>query len=160
LNGETLFIYTNSADKLFKVIMDAKDVDILNKYDARVEINYNRTKIPYAAIKVDKKTGARRMLHRVIMNAPPGKVVDHINHNTLDNRKDNLRIVSYVENARNRAGLNRNNKSGYPGLRWHTEINKWVATIKINYKEIYLGAFINKEDAINIIKAARERYYV
>ena len=55
-------------------------------------------------------------LHRVIMNCPEGMVVDHKNHNPLDNRKENLRICSYRENGLNR-GRPRNNITGYKGVR-------------------------------------------
>ena len=57
-----------------------------------------------------------KYLHRVIMNCPEGMVVDHKNHNPLDNRKENLRICSYRENGLNR-GRPRNNITGYKGVR-------------------------------------------
>ena len=54
-------------------------------------------------------------LHRVIMNCPEGKVIDHKNHNPLDNRRENLRICSYRENSLNR-GRPKNNTTGYKGV--------------------------------------------
>ena len=51
-------------------------------------------------------------MHRFIMNFPKGKYVDHINHNTLDNRKCNLRICNNADNIRN-GKIRTNNKSGY-----------------------------------------------
>jgi len=51
-------------------------------------------------------------LHNIIMDCPEGMRVDHINHNTLDNRKQNLRIVEYSKNSSNRSGANINNKTG------------------------------------------------
>lgn len=53
---------------------------------------------PYCYISINKKIVA---LHRYVMNCPNGLVVDHLNHNTLDNRRSNLRVVTYGENLRN-----------------------------------------------------------
>lgn len=86
-------------------------------------------------------------MHRFIMNCPRDKVVDHINHNTLDNREYNLRVVTQFENNQNQ----RNNKSGIPGVYKRTRPNHkyeyWVGKISkdgITYKR----EFKTREQAI------------
>ena len=95
-------------------------------------------------------------MHRFIMNFPKGKYVDHINHNTLDNRKCNLRICNNGDNLRN--GKPRvNNTTGYNGICF--DKNRYVARIKVNYKNIYLGSFIKLEDAVKARKEAEKKYF-
>lgn len=86
-------------------------------------------------------------MHRFIMNCPRDKVVDHINHDTLDNRKQNLRIVTQFENNQNL----RNNKSGVTGVHKRNRPNHkyeyWVGKISkdgITYKK----EFKTREQAI------------
>lgn len=83
----------------------------------------------------------------------PGKVIDHINHNTLNNRKENLREVSNTENQRNRKGLQSNNKSGIAGVGWAKDRNKWYADLTLNGKTIHGGSHESFEDAV----AARQQ---
>ena len=110
----------------------------------------------YVRIKPNK-----RYLHRTVTNAPSNMVVDHINRNTLDNRKDNLRIVTIQGNLRNQKRPN--NKTGTTGVSVHIEDGKmrgYQASIKINYKKIYLGFFKKLEDAIKVRREAEKKYYV
>ena len=72
----------------------------------------------------------RLIMSRVIMNCPKGMVVDHINHNPLDNRKCNLRIVTGTQNTQNARGHGKR-VSKYKGVRKHH--NRWVATIRGKY---------------------------
>ena len=97
-------------------------------------------------------------MHRFIMNFPKGKYVDHINHNTLDNRKCNLRICNNADNIRN-GKIRTNNKSGYNGICFDKSRNKWLAGIKVNYKRIFLGRYVNIEDAIKARKEAEKKYF-
>jgi len=85
-------------------------------------------------------------LHRLIMNAKRGEIVDHINHDTLDNRKENLRICTIKENVRN-TSLSKNNTSGFNGVAKHYT-GKWRAYIMVDRKQISLGVFEEIEDAI------------
>jgi hypothetical protein len=91
-------------------------------------------------------------LHRLITDCPKNMEVDHINHNTLDNRKCNLRIVTRSQNNMNH-GLRKDNTSGVVGVRLHS-CGKWVARIFINGKEQHLGLFLTKEEAITARKEA------
>jgi len=78
---------------------------------------------------------------------PPGHLfVDHIDHDGLNNSRNNLRICSLAQNARNAVG-NANTSSKYKGVGWHRRIKKWVATIQFNKKVYHMGYFENEIDA-------------
>jgi hypothetical protein len=79
-------------------------------------------------------------LHRLIMDCPKDKIIDHINLNTLDNRKSNLRICNQGENSRN-TNKYRNNTSGFKGVTWEKLRNKWSAEITFKYKHFHIGRF-------------------
>ena len=89
-------------------------------------------------------------LHRLIMGARKGEVVDHLNGNTYDNRKCNLRITDHSGNLRN-TGKYKNNTSGYRGVQELKDgrRKKWKAEVTIESKTKYLGsAYTAKEAAI------------
>ena len=77
------------------------------------------------------------LLHRLIMNAKKGQIIDHINRNSFDNRKINLRFCSNSENTSN--GKMRKSKSGYKGVCWYKPYNKWVIKIYIKGRYKFLG---------------------
>jgi len=81
-------------------------------------------------------------LHRAILDLNYGdnKMVDHINGNGLDNRKINLRICGYPQNASNSRRYS-NNSSGYKGVHWHKLKEKWQATIRYFGNKIHVGYF-------------------
>jgi len=77
-----------------------------------------------------------------------GKVIDHINHNTLDDRKENLREVSNAVNMRNRKGLTLHNTTGVTGVYWNIANNKWQVELKFEGKKISGGYYRNFDDAV------------
>lgn len=103
-----------------------------------------------------KKT--KIFIHQVVMNPPKGYVVDHINGNKLDNRKSNLRVCTNSENLKNQ-GLRSTNTSGYKGVFFLKRERKWRATIKCNYKQYYLGEFLDKEEARQAYIKACHKYH-
>lgn len=100
----------------------------------------------------------RMLLHRLIMNCPDNMVVDHINHDITDNRKNNLRILTHQQNMMNMK-IHKNNTSGASGVKWNKLIGKWTADITINNERIYLGYFENFDDAIKARKEAEQKYF-
>ena len=98
------------------------------------------------------------LLHRFIMNAQKGEIVDHRYHNLNDNRKSMLRKCESSDNNANRIKTDKN-KSGVVGVSWNKNTSKWRASIKKNKKSIYLGEFENIEDAIIARKEAEEKYF-
>lgn len=97
-------------------------------------------------------------MHRILLNAPDGVEVDHINGDSLDNRRCNLRLCSPTENQRNRS-LASNNSSGYKGVYWDPHRNRWIARIKVNGTRKHLGRFMSAEDAARAYDQAALRYY-
>jgi hypothetical protein len=82
-------------------------------------------------------------------NAIMGGMADHVGHDTLDDRHDNLRLCSTRQNGCNRR-KNRNNKSGYIGVHYHRLCKKWQAALRVNGVKIYLGLFPTAEDAARV----------
>jgi hypothetical protein len=86
-------------------------------------------------------------LHRVLLNAPFGLQVDHVNRDGLDNRRCNLRFATNSQNNRNRAVSKKRSSSGYKGVSWSRLNKNWRARITINGLETHLGAFATPEAA-------------
>ena len=134
-------------------LFDIEDVAILNgKYWYEDDYGYLTT-----AVKVDGKYKYLKF-HRLVMSAKKGQYVDHKNRNRADNRKENLRICSHIDNDRNRS-VQKNNTSGIIGVGWDKSRNKWIATIKNNGKTIHLGRFDNKVNAIKARLKAEKVYF-
>lgn len=99
-------------------------------------------------------------LHHCILGKPlPGIVIDHRNGNGLDNRRSNLRMVSYACN-RDNSILNKNNSTGYRGVSFNKNAGKYQASIQLNGKRIHLGYFMDAAGASAIFEKTREEHYV
>jgi hypothetical protein len=83
-------------------------------------------------------------LHRILLHAPEGSEVDHINGNTLDNRRNNLRLTVRKYNAMNRK-RHKNNTSGFRGVCRNT--SGWQAQIKTGKRTLYLGTYGTRVEA-------------
>jgi hypothetical protein len=86
------------------------------------------------------------MMHNEILSPLPGVVVDHINHNGLDNRRANLRLCMPADNVRN-SRPRKNSSSKYKGVSWDRNSKKWRARISRAGVEYYLGCFTNQIEA-------------
>ena len=91
-----------------------------------------------------------RVIWKILHGTDPDQI-DHINGIRADNRQENLRDVSQLENHRNQK-IGKNNKSGIIGVCWHEAASKWAASIMIQGRSKYLGLFDNKHDA-GIVRA-------
>ena len=143
-----IVLYDRYNNEKCRALIDLDDIDKVKKYKWGLENNYVSASI----------NGKRVKLHRLIMNCPDDKLIDHINRNRLDNRKSNLRITTHQQNNMNK-GLTKSNTSGYTGIYWHKARNKWQVSIKVNYKSIFLGYYTDLEEAIKVRKEAEEKYF-
>lgn len=97
------------------------------------------------------------LLHRFIK--PTVKYIDHINHNKLDNRSENLRIVTKAQNNYNKIKCIKNNIVKYKNVYLDKRYNKYIAYITFNYKKIHIGTFNTPEEAAEAYnKKAKELF--
>jgi hypothetical protein len=97
-------------------------------------------------------------LHRVIMNAPKGIEVDHVDGNGLDNRKKNLRLATHIENHHNQKPQ-QSCSSQYKGVSLDKHSNKWTARISNNGISHFLGRFQLEEEAALAYNEAAMKYH-
>jgi hypothetical protein len=110
----------------------------------------------------DRSRGRETLLHRFLLGAGPGQLVDHINHDTLDNRRCNLRICTASENVRNKRkpptyrGLPTKNR--LKGTR-QTSSGRWQAQIHDGVRQRHLGCFDTEVEAHAAYCVAAAKYH-
>jgi hypothetical protein len=106
-----------------------------------------------------KKTRKRIWMHRQVIYIPRSLLSDHVNCNSLDNRKENLRPATVSQNLCNRPKRKSKTRSKYKGLEWDRTQRKWKARIQINNRKIYLGSFNSEIDAACAYDRAAKKYH-
>lgn len=140
---------TCSDGQTYKI--DAEDYGIVSKYFWHVDGNdYLLTRVGNSAIK----------MHRLVMGVldKPEIEVDHIHHDTHDNRKSQLRLVDRSVNCYNRRITDRNS-SGTAGVYWSKPAQKWCAQINKLGKRVYLGSYSKIEDAVAVRRSAEQNLF-
>jgi hypothetical protein len=109
----------------------------------------NNGRCNYAQADISWRPHKRVWMHRLVMDAPQGLEVDHINGNGLDNRRDNLRLCTRSQNACNKAkSHNRGLTSRHKGVSTGRWGKNWQANITIQSRKIYLGTYDTEMDAV------------
>lgn len=132
-------------------LVNTERYDELNKISWRAGKN-GRTYYARGRITQSDGTIIRVEMHRIILSQMIGRPLadheytDHVNGNGLDNRDENLRLSTFIQNMQNkRPELNK--KSKYKGVAWHEKAGKWRAYITCNKKVIFLGFYAIEEQA-------------
>ena len=134
-------------------LVDDEDFEHINQFSWYYSNGYAYRPLPR---KTRKKPSIS--MHRLIMDDPAGKEVDHINGNRLDNRRSNLRICTKAENRRN-LGLRSTNSTGFKGVCFRKDIKKYQAQITVNSKSVYLGYYPTAQQAAHAYNDAAVKYY-
>lgn len=125
-------------------LIDSEDIPRISEHNW---CSITKTKCFYGGRSIHGKGKCATIhLHRVILGTSDEKFTDHINGNTLDNRKSNLREASHLENMWN-CRKNIKNISGYKGVCWDKETAKWHSRCMKDGKMKHLGYFRSKADA-------------
>jgi deoxycytidylate deaminase len=141
-DGNYVFIVKNR-----HIIIDKDIYPLMYKHTWFIDKNYVKTN--------------NQLLSRMIMNCSnfnDNLIVDHINGNTLDNRRCNLRLITQTQNALNQSS-SKNSSSEYIGVYYNKKNKKWTATIGIDGKSTYLGTFNREQDAALARDYATKKYY-
>ena len=127
--------------EVFDCLMDDEDWEKFKNIG--IYIIPNKSKIPYLYFSSAYK---QRSLSRYLMGDPSGFVVDHINGNTLDNRRKNLRICTQSENLRN-SKKHIKKSSEYKGVSFVKKVQKYRASIRIKGHNFFIGEYKEEKDA-------------
>jgi hypothetical protein len=132
--------------KGFVALVDDNYFEELSKY--KWCANIKRAGLTYAVRRSVDRLGKISTvgMHRQIMDPPFGKQVDHINRNTLDNRRENLRLASQTENTWN-MGKQKRNTTGFKGVWFDKALGKYRAGLSNGNKTIHIGCFESAFDA-------------
>lgn len=119
-------------------IVDKQDYELVSSYKWLANCkgyvrSYNKGKEVY--------------LHRLLLNAPKGMEVDHLNHDPKDNRRSNLRLCSHLTNMDNMRGT---------GVAWDSQKRRWRATFMRKGKMYRLGWFKDKAEAAKLAQETKE----
>lgn len=153
INGDytEIALYNKGGKIIDTAIIDKEDIEKVKNY------KWYRTDKQRSTYYCNNNKIGR--LHRLILDIDDlNIIIDHINHNGLDNRKDNLRICTTAQNIRN-CNIPKNNKSGYKGVYFDNNRQKWVAQITIKNKTISLGRYDSIEKAIEARLYGEREYY-
>jgi hypothetical protein len=158
VRGEVTAIIIKHPDgSVIQTMISSSDFDKVNSFpNSWYVVMYNNN--PYIYGHYVGRKGKVVALHRLIYDNPKGYEIDHINHNTLDNTRNNLRVVTRAQNSQNLNGAHKDSKSGIRGVYWQKNLNKWQAQICINRERIHLGTFTDKAEAEKTVIEARQKY--
>lgn len=135
-------------------IIDAADADWVNQW------KWYLSDTGYVKRRTPRRDGRQRNvpLHRELLGlvSGDGKVVDHIDHNRLNCRRSNLRVVTSAQNNQNKLSK-RGSASQYRGVTWHKAAGKWMAQVMVGRRYTYLGLFTEEAEAARASSDARKR---
>jgi hypothetical protein len=161
IRGDVTAIFINHKKKIIETIIDTADLPRAKSYENSWIPSVARNGSVYVNIILYTENGKKKVLklHRMLMNAPKGLVVDHINHDTLDNRRStNLRNCTNAENCQNYDKARKTSKSGVLGVYYKEQNKRWVATICKKGCKRYSKCFKTFEEAKEAITRMRAEH--
>lgn len=164
IEGDVARLYLHRKDgTVLSTIIDASEVERVSQHhwyalwDSHTQSFYARCNVRDQYGKRTAYILSRFLEEFLLRNLPLGAQIDHINHDTLDNRHSNLRLATNSQNNMNRR--KRVGTSQYKGVCWHRARGKWQAYIVFNKQHIYLGYFDSEPEGARVYDVkARELF--
>lgn len=162
IRGDVTAIFLKRQNgEVFETLIDTNDLEKAKTYPNTWFAHYKKSVDSFyvASRKQEKGKRIAIYLHRFLLNEPRDLIVDHINHNTLDNTKKNLRIVTHAQNMQNLSGAQKNSKSGILGVSWDKCRNKWRVQMHVNGKKTHIGLFEDIKEAEKVAIESRKKAF-
>lgn len=161
-NDTIIFLENAKGDVIAETIIDTEDLEKIKNTNYRFslwkKLDYKYCKASVYETINGKRKGKTFWLHHLIVENPPKEyMVGHIDHDPLNNRKSNLRIIKRQHNLLYRKKENSNNKSGYRNVSFHD--GWYLVQLQINKKNTVLGKFKDVDDAGAFAEEMGQKYY-
>ena len=159
IRGDHAVIYIKRRDGMVLIVLiDTDDIEKVTSIKHSWYACKSKNNSFYVYGRIGKEVVA---LHRYVLgiNTPGKKIqVDHFNHNTLDDRKCNLRVLDPSGNQQNREGAMKNSKTGIRGVSWNKKLKKWEVQIELNGKSVYHKMVHSIKIAEKLAIKARQKF--
>lgn len=158
INGTRIPLTTRGVVVAYAIVDDA-DATWVNQWTWHPMLSHDKT-YAYRQQALGNNRAYAIYLHRELLGLPHrsrNPQADHIDRDPLNDRRENLRVVTPGQNMQNKR-LYRNNTSGYRGVSWHTIRRAWVAQARINNYNRCLGYFSTPEEAATVALAWRQEH--
>lgn len=149
-NQAHIIIMNSNKKEIARAIVDVNDLELVAGHKWYL---HNKG---YAVALIGRSQ--QILMHRVIMQPPDDMQVDHIDGNTLDNRRCNMRICTNQQNSWNSCNR-KDNRTGVRGVSFEPKYGRWRSRIQVNGKHIHLGYFDSIEEAIQARKEAEVKHF-
>lgn len=155
-DGKTVTIWLDHKGIIWGCKIDAADLPKVDAIPNTWHAQWNKTARTHYAQSIRRINGGRvcTRMHRLITDAKPGQEVDHGNHEGLDNRRENLTLVTKSGNQMNRRGAASHSRTGHRGITPYPKYGKFALHVTIEGKRKTIGYFSTIDEAI----AVRNQY--
>jgi hypothetical protein len=167
IEGNDVFMELNDRKgNIIETVFDISDFEKIKEFNYKWFANWKETAHSYyvqSTVYLGTFDGKPKYkgtyLHKYIMESEGNMVVDHIDNNSLNNRRSNLRILDTKLNLVNRKGANKNSKTGIRNVTYSESENKYIVQIVLNGINQRVGKFDNIDDAEKCATKFRNKYY-
>lgn len=160
IRGDVTAIFLTHKGKTVETLISTDTLEKAQMFPGTWSARKERNNNSLYAFAVKRIGGGKQksiQFTRWLLNVEGALCVDHINHDTLDNRLENLRVITNAQNQQNRKSAMKNSTNGVRGVYWEKRINKWAVRVTVNRKAKIVGYYEDINDAEKAAYEARSQ---